>query len=497
MTEHELESAIATIIHNYRKDELQTPLDANHVRKWVSQFDESSRRAILSETFNILSKYYFTDEDINGFLQKVITYIDKVEPDYRHHYYVDIQEQGSSQRILYRKIAYMYAMMHHNYPIVHTFFKDEIQASLSDPSAVYIYIDDGLYTGGRARTDIRNLIDILPENSRLYVFYMIAYSNGLRYAGKVCTNYANMKNISVDFVVWKSLMNDRNQCDAEVDFLWPHKYLFSDTLDTIRYVDNVSKTMNPHYVFNPYDSECALFKSQADGDVLMKAFTEAGVRISNRISDIWFQPLGRNNVSNLGFGAFVATDYNIPNNSPLVLWWGSLVPKSGPLGIWYPLLPRRDNFHTYIEAYKSHRQYNLKNYTEILKTVRLFALDRERKTDAEDRYTLSSFADIDLSRIQAERNEDQLLNYLHKQTMDAIKIIQTVMYIGRDFADQYDTQQEISIPVANPDALVVGWMRDLKAGTGWKSKTVEIEMIYEKASLGTYLSKAFEILGIK
>ena len=161
------------------------------------------------------------------------------------------------------------------------------------------------------------------------------------------------------------------------------------------------------------------------------------------------------------------------------------------------MLPRRDNFHTYIEAYKSHRQYNLKNYTEILKTVRLFALDRERKTDAEDRYTLSSFADIDLSRIQAERNEDQLLNYLHKQTMDAIKIIQTVMYIGRDFADQYDTQQEISIPVANPDALVVGWMRDLKAGTGWKSKTVEIEMIYEKASLGTYLSKAFEILGIK
>ena len=56
------------------------------------------------------------------------------------------------------------------------------------------------------------------------------------------------------------------------------------------------------------------------------------------------RPLGFMKLVSLGFGTFFVTYRNIANNCPLVLWWGDPdFPMTHPIGIWYPLFPRRRN----------------------------------------------------------------------------------------------------------------------------------------------------------
>ena len=60
-----------------------------------------------------------------------------------------------------------------------------------------------------------------------------------------------------------------------------------------------------------------------------------GIKLLNRVGDNkGLYPLGYNVFPSLGYGSFCATDLNISNTCPLVLWWSL---------DWYPLLPRRAN----------------------------------------------------------------------------------------------------------------------------------------------------------
>lgn len=56
------------------------------------------------------------------------------------------------------------------------------------------------------------------------------------------------------------------------------------------------------------------------------------------------RPLGFNKLPSMGFGAMFFTYRNIPNNCPLVLWYGDPTkPNWHPLSKWYPLFQRRVN----------------------------------------------------------------------------------------------------------------------------------------------------------
>lgn len=98
------------------------------------------------------------------------------------------------------------------------------------------------------------------------------------------------------------------------------------------------------------------------------------------------------------------------------------------------------------------------------------------------------------------------------QYMNIIKIVQTVMYIGRDYSYERDIQrfyqeseeedncvsERISLKVNDPDFLLPVWMEDLTWVKGWETKDIEIEQIYSKdLCLYKYFQRAFEILGIK
>ena len=71
-------------------------------------------------------------------------------------------------------------------------------------------------------------------------------------------------------------------------------------------------------------------------------FLKKGIAITQNIQEHkGLYPLGYNLTPSLGFGSFCATDLNISNTCPIVLWWGNVIEKGNELDCWYPLLPRR------------------------------------------------------------------------------------------------------------------------------------------------------------
>lgn len=172
---------IATIIQNYRRTELTKPLDAAHVERWVGQFAPDERSTVLAETFHVLTRYYFKEERIHNFLERVL---ERITAD--NVVFASIQEKGHSQKLIYEYIA-----SKGNF----TFQSEEF----TDTSKLYVYIDDGLYSGGRAKEDLRKLIGLLPQGAHLQVYYLIAYSNGFDYWSNILSQEAAEKGICLEF----------------------------------------------------------------------------------------------------------------------------------------------------------------------------------------------------------------------------------------------------------------------------------------------------------
>lgn len=95
---------IATIIANYRRVELSKPLDAEHIKRWVEQFEPQERSVVLKETFHALSRYYIKEERIHTFLDQVLAKIAK-EQDINDVVFASIQKKGHSQTLIYEYIA--------------------------------------------------------------------------------------------------------------------------------------------------------------------------------------------------------------------------------------------------------------------------------------------------------------------------------------------------------------------------------------------------------
>lgn len=77
-------------------------------------------------------------------------------------------------------------------------------------------------------------------------------------------------------------------------------------------------------------------------DIVEEEFLKKGIVITENIQDHkGLYPLGYNLTPSFGFGSFCATDLNISNTCPIVLWWRNVIEKGNELDCWYPLLTRR------------------------------------------------------------------------------------------------------------------------------------------------------------
>ena len=347
MIKDEYFEVLAEIIKDYRKGELDFNLDSQHIKKWLSQFREEDQETILLETIHIFKDWYFSYEEINKILDNIIEFIQKkyvfndVNDLIANVSVLETQEKGDSQHTL---ISMLSENVHRKYGL--TVVK-EINQSITH----YLYIDDGLYTGSKARKDLKKCIEMLPKNSTLVIFHIVAGQIGLTYTENKIKELATEKNIEVSFYCWKCLQNDKR--GEQHRCLWPE-----NTLKTIPEVSDFQKEFEAscsNYEKIPYRTEKSkadkgIFTSVENRNIVEKEFLLQGIKITKSISENkGIYPLGYNLWPSFGFGAFCAFDMNISYNCPLVLWWGNNHEKGDILDGWYPLLPRRVNRENNVE----------------------------------------------------------------------------------------------------------------------------------------------------
>ena len=466
---------------------------------------------ILEETLHILTRQYYSRKAIEDSVDGILCKIREQVGSFEDIIFANPQEQGSSQKILYTIISEKLGAE----------FRGQC-AEFTESSKIYVYIDDGLYTGRRARTDLTALIERLPPNSRLYVFYLFAYSNACSYRVDQITKLAINKKIDICFDWGRMFYNERSYKAKSIDFVWPTVLARKD--EEVRvYEAKLKETKKANYLYYnscAYQKEKGMFSSYDAEERVGYAFLKYGIKICNQLNKSTFRPLGLTTPPSFGFGSLVATDYNISNTAPLVMWWGSLEEnENSPVGCWYPLLPRRDNKKLYRYVAEEESVVSIHNCTSILKTVYSLAVEEyqrecERRRERTGEHRLFDLMSSNLKLYVEERKQSDLLNYLLSLNFEKLKVVQTVMYIGRDYDttlqteydEEYDGEYDeedfsrntISLPVPNPDLVLYEWLRDLGECKGWKSKRIEAEQVYQKKlSLHIYLNRAFRILGIE
>lgn len=332
---------LASIIKDFRKGELDIKLDEAHVEKWLTQFSKESQDVILKETTHIFSELYFNKDDIKeGFLDKVITYLMQKYSPCENVVFVSMQESGHSQRILVDMLEKR----------VQKKCGFSIQREVTNKSQTIVYLDDGLYTGSTAKKELLSLIKGLPANCSIVVFFMIAHSSSLWYVKKVVLPEAKKKNISVEIFPKICLETNKHSSNHQ-EHLWPSSSLRSIPVFA-QYGDCVEEALRSinspaiNYVYRKgiWNDDEGIFSSVKNRNIVEQEFFLKGLKIYQSMSDPKGKyPLGYNTYASFGFGSFCASDLNIPNTCPLVLWWGNVRTCGDALDNWYPLLPRRTN----------------------------------------------------------------------------------------------------------------------------------------------------------
>ena len=128
------------------------------------------------------------------------------------------------------------------------------------------------------------------------------------------------------------------------------------------------------------------------------------------------------------------------------------------------------------------------NLKEVLNKV--YVLANERRIEEESTYVdgikVDNLDSLDIETLGYSKKEQELFNFLNSLDFESVKIIQTIMYIGRDHdydkTDSYEARYE-------------DYRKSLDSN-GWNDKEIEVSQIVQKVPLDIYLKDGFDILGI-
>lgn len=358
----ELCRMISEIIREYRNEEINILIDTAHVEKWVSQFSEDTQMIILSETLHILSTWYYPKSKIvDLYLVKIESFLTK-KYEYRSDQemlkdvaFVSVQNIGNSQKQLVNMMK----------ELVNEQYMCSINIDNGGEYKHYVYLDDGLYSGSRARKDIRVLLENLPQNSTLDVFYLVAGTQNFSYTMDYLKDNAEGKGVALSMYRAFPLCNNHNakhsddggweEHESKQICLWPEA-LLEKCPEVLDYQESLGLSDGQKYYLYrraPWIQDNGIFTSVENRNVVEKEFLLKGIEIVNSVDNAkGMRPLGYDYHS-FGYGSFCATELNISNTCPLVLWWSIN---------WYPLLPRRTNNTTIdYEIFDFEDETNLSN----------------------------------------------------------------------------------------------------------------------------------------
>lgn len=325
----DLLASIANTIQDYRGGSLPQPIPA-HVERWVLQFDAAVQLPILQEIDHVLKNIYFSKEKVSKFIRGAMRTqkLTGEKPDrfWRSANFLDIQGGGSSQ-------TDMLALFSEQLESEHGFGIEDC----GQGDEVFIYLDDGIFTGNRVRRDLENWIrDHAPAQAKVHVICIAEHSGGRYYANTKIQEVNRASGKNVDITWWNAIvLEDRKTYSATSDVLRPTAIPNDPAVQayvaTMRYQPTLRATGNP--------GTANLFSSDVAKILLEQEFLKAGVRIRQICPNLGDtqRPLGHMTLETLGFGSLIVTYRNCPNNAPLAFW------VDAP---WYPLFPRTTNTQT-------------------------------------------------------------------------------------------------------------------------------------------------------
>lgn len=321
--------SIANTIQDYRGGSLPQPLTA-HVERWVQQFDAAVQLPILQEIDHVLKNIYFSKEDVAKFLRGTMRTAkltgDRPDKFWHSASFLDIQGGGSSQ-------TDMLALFSEQLEVEYGFGIDDC----GQGDEVFIYLDDGIFTGNRVRRDLENWISgNAPAHAKVHVITIAQHSGGQFYANREVQKAIQASGKKIDITWWRAIeLEDRKTYSASSDVLRPTEIPNDPAVQAyiaaMRYAPTLRTAGNP--------GTANLFSSDAAKILLEQEFLKTGVHIRQICPNLGDtqRPLGHMTLETLGFGSLIVTYRNCPNNAPLAFWVGDP---------WYPLFPRTTNTQT-------------------------------------------------------------------------------------------------------------------------------------------------------
>lgn len=331
----DLIAAIALIAADYRSGEIDVPT-SQHVERWVSQFDEAVRLPMLREMAHILRKTYFSRSGTVAFLEGLFGTEKLSGQDpcafWKNAKFLDIQGGGASQKEMLRLFSKVLEEKCN--------FKTE---DCGEKPEAFIYLDDGIFTGNRARQDLEKWIfRDAPASAQVHIITIAQHSGGQFYSNGKIVEAAKSSNKDIKLKWWRAIeLEDTRYRTDTSDVLRPTS--IPEDASVKKYVAGMKYP--PHLRNAGQVGKNAIFSSDEGRQLIEQEFLKAGVRIREMCPHLGDtqRPLGHATLDILGFGSLIVTFRNCPNNAPLALWAGDP---------WYPLFPRKTNTDTSLERLK-------------------------------------------------------------------------------------------------------------------------------------------------
>lgn len=326
---NDLLASIASTIQDYRGGSLPQPIPA-HVERWVQQFDAAVQLPILQEIDHVLKNIYFSKEKVSQFMRGAIRTQrltgDNANQFWRNANFLDIQGGGDSQ-------TDMLALFSEQ-------LSNELGFGIDDcgrGNEVFIYLDDGIFTGNRVRRDFEGWIrDHAPAQATVHVICIALHSGGQYYASGKIQEAIKASGKTIGITWWRAIeLEDRRAYSATSDVLRPTAIPNDPAVQA--YVAAMQYPPTLRTAGSP--GAAGLFSSDAAKILLEQEFLKTGVHIRQICPNLGAtqRPLGHMTLETLGFGSLIVTYRNCPNNAPLAFW------VDAP---WYPLFPRTTNTQT-------------------------------------------------------------------------------------------------------------------------------------------------------
>ncbi|MXZ47304.1 MAG: hypothetical protein F4Z08_10055 [Chloroflexi bacterium] len=312
---------LAAVLADYREGELPRP-NAEHIERWVGQFDSTARDAILHELSHVFGQTYLSRATVADFLASLAKSNKVAGPDpedfWRGANFLNIQERGQSQKELLDLFSGVLKAQY-------GFGIEECGSA----GGTFVYLDDGVFTGNRLLSDLE-LWDPSRKHrgTRIHVIAAAIHRGAVHYVQSRLSDYSFR---------WSRVLQLENRKSEKniSDVLWPAA--IPDDELVREYCEMLGGEGYPPTLRRPGKSGSEFFSSEPGRQALEEQFLKAGckIRALNPNLNNYQRPLGNMVLRGLGFGTLVVTYRNCPNNAPLALWAGDP---------WYPLLPRKTNW---------------------------------------------------------------------------------------------------------------------------------------------------------